>query len=454
MNKPLQTERKILSVSELNRSARNLLEGEFAQIWVEGEISNFVCPSSGHWYFSLKDERAQVRCAMFTNRNRALRFRPRDGMHVILRGKASLYEGRGDYQLIAENLMQAGEGLLQQRFEELKQKLTQEGLFDNQHKQPLPTLPRHIGVITSSTGAAIRDILTVLERRFPAIPVSIIPTAVQGAEAAEQIVAAINLAHNLPEEFEPIDVIIAGRGGGSLEDLWPFNEEKVARAIFASNIPVISAVGHEVDFTIADFVADQRAPTPSAAAELITPDQTEWQRNLAGYQQYFCDSLQRSIGLRHDQVSSLHKRLRHPGRQLQDYAQRLDSLETRISNATQNNLALQKASVARLSAELAQHQPSHRVETMKLNARQLSQRLESAIRQMMTQYQHQLKTNAQALNTLSPLETLQRGYAIVTDEQQRIVQDSASVNIGDSVVASLARGKLHCKVEEIEKETS
>lgn len=450
MNNPLQTERKIISVSDLNRRARNLLEQEFHQIWVEGEISNFVCPASGHWYFTLKDERAQVRCAMFTNRNRALRFRPRDGMHVILRGKASLYEGRGEYQLIAENLMQAGEGLLQQRFEELKQKLAQEGLFDEQYKKPLPTLPRHIGVITSSTGAAIRDILTVLERRFPAIPVSIIPTAVQGAEAADQIVAAINLAHKLPTEIEPIDVIIAGRGGGSLEDLWPFNEERVARAIFNSEIPVISAVGHEVDFTIADFVADQRAPTPSAAAELITPDQDEWQRNLSGYEQFFYDSMQRSLQLHHERINALQKRLRHPGRQLQDQAQRLDSLETRITNATFNNLTLQQAKIARLSAELARHQPSHLLETMKLQTRQLGQRLESAIKQMMTHCQHQLKSSAQALNTLSPLETLQRGYAIVADENQQIVQNAASMNIGDRVMARLAKGKLHCTVEEIE----
>lgn len=450
MNSPT-AERKIYTVGELNRHARNLLEGEFAQIWVEGEISNLVKPSSGHWYFSLKDQQAQVRCAMFANRNRALRFQPKDGMHVILRGKASIYEGRGDYQLIAENLMQAGEGLLQQRFEELKQKLTLEGLFAENTKQALPALPRHIGVITSPTGAAIRDILTVLRRRFPAIPVTLIPTLVQGTGASSQIVRAIELANQTPVEIEPFDLLILGRGGGSLEDLWCFNEEKVARAIYASNIPIVAAVGHEIDYTIADFVADVRAPTPSAAAELVTPDQEEWRRNLTAYAQFLADTLKRKLTREEHKVVTLQKRLRHPGRRLQDYAQRLDYAETRLRNAMSNELAKQKAKTAHLSAELRSHQPLHLIETLRLKNRQTEQRLTASIKQVIQQYRHQLQSKVQALNTLNPLETLQRGYAIVMDQEQQIVRQADQVVAGDRIIARLAAGKLHCQVDKVEK---
>src|SRR5690606_31569338 len=248
-------------VSQLNRRAKQLLETHLPLLWVEGELSNVSQPSSGHWYFTLKDDQAQVRCAMFRNRNMLVRFKPQQGQQVLLRARVSLYEGRGDYQLIAEHMEEAGAGALQRAYEELKQKLAAEGLFSDDLKQPLPSLPRHIGVITSPTGAAIRDILHVLARRFPAIPVTVLPVAVQGKEAAPQIVKAIQLANRA----DLFDVLILARGGGSLEDLWPFNEEVVARAIHASKLPIVSAVGHEVDFTIADFVADLRAPTPSVA---------------------------------------------------------------------------------------------------------------------------------------------------------------------------------------------
>ena len=265
-------QRQILSVSQLNRQTRQLLETHLPLIWVEGELSNFACPASGHWYFSLKDEQAQVRCAMFRNRNSRVRLpsggRPGNGLQVLVRCRVSLYEGRGEFQLIVEHMEEAGLGALQRRFEQLKNKLDSEGLFTTEHKQPLPALPRRIGVITSPTGAAIQDILQVLQRRFAAIPVTIYPTAVQGQEAIAGLTHAIEQAN----DHGSCDVLIVGRGGGSMEDLWAFNEESVARAIFASDIPIISAVGHEVDFTIADFVADQRAPTPSAAAELLSPD--------------------------------------------------------------------------------------------------------------------------------------------------------------------------------------
>ena len=443
-------DRKIYTVAELNSHARQLLEGQFAQLWVEGEISNFIRASSGHWYFSLKDERAQVRCAMFTNRNRSIRFQPKNGMHIILRGKASIYEGRGDYQLIAENLMQAGEGLLQQKFEELKTKLEQEGLFADSIKQSIPHLPRHIGVITSPSGAAIRDIVTVLQRRFPAIPVTLIPTMVQGTEATDQIVSALRLANNLPAHIEPFDVLILGRGGGSIEDLWCFNEEKVARAINANRIPLISAVGHEVDFTIADFVADVRAATPSAAAELVVPDQQEWQRKLQKYAQLLSQQFRNCLTDKDRHLSSIRNRLRHPGQQLQDYAQRLDRTENSLRVAMHNHIKFAHANVTQLHSDVARLQPLRLIDSFKANNKQLERRLGAAIMQRIQQSQHQLHSQTLALNTLSPLETLNRGYAIVTNEQQQIVRNVAQIVKGDKVIARVAHGKAHCTVDEVE----
>lgn len=443
-------ERKIYSVAELNSLARQLLEGRFGRVWVEGEISNFMRASSGHWYFSLKDERAQVRCAMFANRNRSLRFRPKDGMQVILRGKASLYEGRGDFQVIAENLMQAGEGLLQQKFEELKQQLSNEGLFSDIGKKPIPSLPRHIGVITSPSGAAIRDILSVLKRRFPAIPVTLIPTLVQGGEAADQIVSAIRLANNLPQNIAPFDVLILGRGGGSLEDLWCFNEEKVAREIYASNIPIVSAVGHEVDFTIADFVSDLRAPTPSAAAELVVPDQREWLGRLQNLESALAVRLKQNLSQKDSQLSSIQKRLRHPGRQLQDYAQRLDRIENSLLIAMDHRLQVARASTAQLHSELGRLQPTQLINGLKASSKQLEHRLLSSVKEVLQNSRHRMHTQTQKLHTLSPLKTLDRGYAIVTNEQQQILRDASQVSTGDRITTRVARGQLHCTVDEIE----
>ena len=272
---PLQPAREVYTVSSLNREARRVIEDRLGVVWVEGEISGLARPSSGHLYWRMKDESAQIRCAMFRQRNRMLNFRPDDGQHVLARGRVSIYEPRGEYQLVVEYLEEVGEGLLRRRFEELKRKLAAEGLFDAQRKLEKPELPRRIGVVTSPSGAAVRDIVTVLARRFPAIPVLIYPTAVQGAGAAAEIASALELADRRSE----CDLLILARGGGSLEDLWSFNEEVVARAMAAVSIPIISGVGHEIDFTIADFVADIRAPTPSGAAELAVPDQTQW---LAG----------------------------------------------------------------------------------------------------------------------------------------------------------------------------
>jgi exodeoxyribonuclease VII large subunit len=451
MNNTSNSQREILTVSDLNRRARSLLESEFRQVWVEGEISNLVKAGSGHWYFTLKDDKAQVRCAMFSNRNRSLRIAVKNGMHVIVRAKASLYEGRGDYQLIAENMIDAGEGKLQRQFEELKLKLGNEGLFDETQKQPIPTLPTHIGVVTSPSGAAIRDILTVLKRRFPGIPVSLIPALVQGKEAAGEIVAGIKLANKTFTSDNPIDALIVGRGGGSLEDLWPFNEEAVARAIYASDIPIISAVGHEIDFTIADFVADVRAPTPSAAAELLSPDQQQWQAALFKAGSALTESLQRRLLQAKQQLVHISKRLRHPGQQLQEQAQRLDDMESRLKIAVENRLKLQRAQLATQTAKMENCQPGHQIARLNMSNQQLSQRLQRAMQQQLGGFQQRLKSNGLALHTLSPLQTLGRGYAIIKDRQQRIVRSSKQLKKGDKISAQLGQGRIQCAIETIEE---
>ena len=451
MSNAPQTQREIITVSTLNRQARSLLEGEFSQVWVEGEVSNLTKASSGHWYFTLKDNKAQVRCAMFANRNRSLRVTVNSGMQVIARGKVSLYEGRGDYQLIIENLIDAGAGLLQREFEALKKKLAAEGLFDAQHKQPIPHLPRHIGIVTSPSGAAIRDILTVLNRRFPGIPVSVIPALVQGNSAAGEIVAGIELANRTQSTDNPVDVLIVGRGGGSLEDLWPFNEEVVARAIYKSRIPVVSAVGHEVDFTIADFVADIRAPTPSAAAELLSPDQNQWLRQLNKIETTLAEQLHRRLRQAKQQLGHISKRLRHPGQQLQEQAQRLDDLENRLKTAVSHQLALQQAHLSTQTARLATHNPSQKITHLRLNSQQLSQRLLNAMKQQLSMLSQRLKSNGLALHTLSPLQTLGRGYAIVRDEEQHILRNSTQVKPGNTISATLKEGTIHCTVTAIEE---
>ncbi|HRG50582.1 MAG TPA: exodeoxyribonuclease VII large subunit, partial [Pseudomonadales bacterium] len=324
----------IFSVTEINRRARQLLETHLATVWVSGEISNLSTPSSGHWYFTLKDEKAQIRCAMFRGHNALLRFKPEHGMQVIARGRVSLYEGRGDYQLIVENLQVAGAGNLQVAFEQLKNKLAAEGLFDEDFKQALPDMPRHVGIITSPTGAAVRDIVSVFKRRFPATKLSIFPVPVQGADAAPAIIRALQLANTQPD----IEALIIARGGGSLEDLWAFNEESVARAVFASEIPIVSAVGHETDFTICDFVADVRAPTPSAAAEILSPELSDLIALFNYYADLFQKQLQQKIALHRQQLLHLSKRLRHPGHTLREQQQKLDHLEWRLQQAALSRL--------------------------------------------------------------------------------------------------------------------
>ena len=444
-------EREVMTVTQLNRRAKQLLETHLPLLWVEGELSNVSIPSSGHWYFTLKDSDAQVRCAMFRNRNMTVRFKPQQGQHVLLRARVSLYEGRGDYQLIAEHMEEAGAGALQRKFDELKIKLANEGLFDLQFKKPLPPLPKHIGVITSPTGAAIHDILNVLERRFPSVPVTVIPVAVQGKDSAPQIVKAIELANRAQLAGEKIfDVLILGRGGGSLEDLWPFNEEIVARAIFASKLPIVSAVGHEVDFSIADFVADLRAPTPSAAAELITPDGEDWLDKFIGFEVLLEDAMTRKLQHLQQKINWLRSRLRHPKQKLEQQAQRLDSLEMRLKNIIHVSIT---AYQHRLNSLILRQKPLHpeiKLTQLKHRFKLAQHNLLRAQKISLSQKQQRFNAAVRMLNTLSPLKTLDRGYALVTHgEAQTPIINSQQVKLGDRIKAQLSKGEVVAVVEKI-----
>lgn len=438
----------ILSVSQLNRKAKMLLETQIPLLWIEGEISNFARPSSGHWYFTLKDSKAQVRCAMFRNRNMGVRFQPEQGQQILLRAKVSLYEGRGDYQLIAEHMEEAGHGALQRAFEALKHQLDQEGLFAVERKREVPSLPNHIGVITSPTGAAIHDILTVLERRFPSIPVTVLPVAVQGQEAAPQIVRAIDTANRAGL----FDVLIVGRGGGSLEDLWPFNEEIVARAIANSHLPIVSAVGHEVDFTIADFVADVRAPTPSAAAEILSPDGEDWLQTFTGYEIILEEVLKRGISQRRQKVEWLRSRLRHPGERLQSQSQSLDNLELRLKKAMAAKI---QNTQQQLHSAASRHQAKHpreRLNRETLRLTRLQERLSELMDKKVVASQQRFGRAAGLLQAVSPLNTLRRGYAIVSTPEGRVLNSSAAISPGDPVQARLSDGVLNCTVNNIQSQ--
>ena len=429
-----------LSVSQLNREAKRLLEASFSLIRVEGELTNFARPASGHWYFTLKDPQAQVRCAMFRNRSQLLSFRPKEGDQVIVTAKVSLFEGRGDFQLICEQMMPSGEGQLQKAFEQVKQELSQRGFFDPARKRPLPKHPRRIGVITSATGAAIHDILHVLQRRFPNLPVNLYPSAVQGAEAADQLVAALALANRHAE----CDVLIIGRGGGSLEDLWPFNEVRVAEAILRSAIPVVSAVGHETDTTISDLVADYRAPTPSAAAEVLSPDQQALFDRLMQHQRSLIRQISRHLQQAQQGLDLQQLRLKHPGERLTQQAQQLTQIESTLIRLQQQQLIHAWKSVAQTEQRLDRQTPKFTQQALRLSQLrvQLKQRMES----QMTSHRYVLQQTARRLNSISPLATLDRGFSLLMDHQGQVIQSVTQATTGDILQAKLKDGVLNCQV--------
>ncbi len=441
----------IYTVSQLNRETRLLLSQHFQTLQVEGEISNLSTPASGHIYFSLKDTNAQVRCAMFRSQLRRVKFKPENGLQVVLTAQVGLYEPRGDYQLLVESIQEAGDGALQRAFDELKLKLSREGLFDEQRKQSLPPLPSQLGIISSPSGAAVHDILSVISRRFPALPVVLYPTAVQGEAAQFEIAKAIKLANQRKE----CDVLLVSRGGGSLEDLWAFNEEIVARTIFESQIPVITGIGHEIDFTIADFVADYRAPTPSAAAETITPDQTEWLNRFMQLEKRLLQQLNKALSQNKQQLLWLSKRLQqlHPGKQLQNHFQRLDELENRLLRAVQHNIQQSKIALNNLNIKLWQHHPASKIKQYQIQHRYLSQRLIAAQQRQLELKQHQFLKCSQTLHAVSPLATLNRGYAIVTEvDTNTVIHNSKTLEQGQHIKTRLGKGSVVSQIEEIEHE--
>ena len=436
-----------ISVGALNRRARQLLERGFDKLWVEGEVSNLARPASGHLYFSLKDADAQIRCAWFRQRQRNRADVLANGEQMLVFGRVSLYEPRGDYQLIVERVEPTGEGELRRRFERLKKKLDAEGLFDSGRKRALPTLPQQIGVVTSPSGAAIRDIISVLGRRFPAVPVVIYPAAVQGQNAAAELTAALSTAAQRAE----CDVLIVTRGGGSLEDLMAFNDETVARAIDASPIPVISAVGHEVDVTIADLVADRRAPTPSGAAEIAVPEQLEWQRELARASRRLASLMRRRLDDRAQALDWLSRRLAamSPSKKLAQQKLQLNAVRRSLGAAARHDLVNRARHAEGLRARLFARSPQHRMRTLQLQNATLNRQLRIAGASAFTRLETRLDYTQRRLHAVGPLATLQRGYAIVTERASgKLLTDAAEVQPGTEVEARLASGRLAAKVTE------
>ncbi|MDG6338063.1 exodeoxyribonuclease VII large subunit [Glaesserella parasuis] len=434
----------ILTISQLNYSVKQMLEVEFGSVWLIGEISNFSQPVSGHWYLTLKDEQAQVRCAMFRMKNMRVNFRPQNGMQVLVRANVSLYEPRGDYQVIIETMQPAGDGLLQQQFEQLKMKLAGLGLFAQEHKKPIPTFVKRAGIVTSSSGAALQDILHILQRRDPTLEIVIYPTLVQGKEATADIVQMIELANRRQE----CDVLIVGRGGGSLEDLWCFNEEAVAWAIYHSQIPIISAVGHETDVTIADFVADLRAPTPSAAAELVSRDQQELLRQLQHHADKVNLAFDRLWSEKLARFDRLQLRLQaqHPQRQLQQRVQQLLHLEKQLKQQMEQ-LLLRKQQCWKNTLQRMERNPlPYRISAQTQHLHKLEQRLSYAIEKNISQRRQQFQTLCTQLDGLSPLAILARGYSVTQNQQGKALLSTQDISIGETIVTRLAQGKVVSQV--------
>ena len=434
----------IYSVSQLNQSVRLMLENQLGAVWLTGEISNFSQPVSGHWYLSLKDENAQVRCAMFRMKNLRVSFRPTNGMQVLVRANVSLYEPRGDYQLIIESMHLAGEGLLMQQFEALKLKLAAEGLFAQHLKKNLPHFSKAVGIITSKTGAALQDILHILQRRDPSLKIIIYPTAVQGKDAATDIAQMIELANQRQE----VDVLIVGRGGGSLEDLWCFNEEMVARAIFHSHLPVISAVGHETDVTIADFVADVRAPTPSAAAELVSRNQTELLQQLQYRRQRLEIALDRLFAEKQQKLKHLSLRLhnQHPQAQLRIQQQIITQLSHRLQQSLRHRWQKKAENLTALSMRLYKNPLPLRIQQYEQQLAQLKVRLNSHMNLMLSLQQKQLSHLCGKLDSLSPLKVLARGYSITQNQQNFTIRSIKDVNVGEHIKTRLTDGNIISQV--------
>ena len=441
----MQNNRTILKVSELNAEVGLLLKQGFPLLWIEGEISNFSRPASGHMYFSLKDNKAQIRCAMFRNKNIRLDLKPENGMKILLRGRIGLYEPRGEFQLIADHIEEAGSGLLQQQFEALKAKLAAKGWFDNDLKKPLAKFPQQIGIISSPTGAALRDILNVLKRRCPQIPVLIYPTTVQGDKAALQLESAVRQA-NIRKDC---DVLLLTRGGGSIEDLAAFNDENLARALYESDIPIITGIGHEIDFTIADFIADIRAPTPSAAAELVAPDNQQLTSTVKQLQQQLYKAITLTLKQKTESSQWLAKRLeqKQPSYLLQQQSQRLDELDSRLQQRIRHLLDKKHASIQSLKKQLNARSPIYTLKNKQQKLKQQTTLLQKAIQKNITTKKSNLALQLAKLDAISPLKTLERGYAIVRDENKtQVIKSVAQINTGETINIKITDGNIISKV--------
>ena len=438
-----------VSVSELNRKAKSLLENQLGEVCVEAEIGDLSKPNSGHWYFTLKDARAQLRCAMFRRANVRVRFQPKLGDSVVVRGLLSIYEARGDYQLIVDDMQASGDGALQRELEALKQRLQAEGLFASDRKLPLPMHCERIGVITSPTGAAIEDIISVLGRRSPSSEITLFPVPVQGSGAAQQIADAIDKANTLvAENIRTIDVLIVGRGGGSLEDLWSFNEEVVARAIARSNIPIVSAVGHEIDYSIADLVADVRAATPSQAAELVTRDTEEWLQQIDSQAAQLNMLIQRKLAAQQASLAHLKARLRHPRHRLNLIREQLKSARDRAALLIQQRLTRERQTVNQIRRDLRAVSPTMITRRQKDAVARLHQQYPLLIAAVLHRQTDRVMHLTQLLTSLGPASTLERGYAIVTSMNKGVVRDSNTVSVDSEITIRLHRGGLTSVVTE------
>lgn len=440
-SKPSQT---VYTVSRLNREIRTVLEQGFASLILTGEISNFITPASGHWYFSLKDEKAQIKAAMWRGNNRSQSYRPENGAQVTVRARVSLYEPRGDYQLIVEHMEPAGEGQLKQEFDALKMRLAAEGLFSSAYKKPLPQNINRVGVITSATGAAIKDILTVLKRRAPQLEVIIYPAMVQGKEAHVHLINQIQLANARNE----VDVLIVGRGGGSLEDLWCFNHEQLARAIYQSELPIVSAVGHEIDTTISDYVADVRAATPSAAAELVSPNTQELHSKVIELINRLNNAFKHDMADKRALATQLQHRLNlcHPRNQLNLKAQRLDELTIALQQGIRNRLYQQERTLNNLTPRLMRQSPDKKLSQASHQLMQIQTRLEQAMQHKLQHAQNSLALQASRLDSVSPLNVLARGYSITKTQQGKVVKSVDHIKTGDVLITELADGAIKSTV--------
>ena len=438
----IENSQEVISVSEVNQRAKDQLEREFSNVWIEGEISSFTAHSSGHWYFTIKDEKSSLSCVMFSFDNNKILFKPQVGDNLLINGKISLYSPTGRFQLNVKHIELAGEGALLRAFEQLKVKLEKEGLFDVENKKQLPQMPKKIGIITSSDGAVLQDVINVLGRRSPNIELILIQTAVQGEKASAEICAAIKKAC----AYKDLDTIILARGGGSIEDLWAFNNESVARCIHSSDIPIVSAIGHETDFTISDFVADLRAPTPSAAAEILSQSHSQLGESLIDFKQLIVNATSSLLRKESQELQNLSKRLRHPGDKLREFSQKLDNTEMYIKQSIQNHLLSQNNNLNFLSSNLLQLSPVQNLQESKHKLSDLSQSLTFLISQITKEKKSSLLGLSSTLDAVSPLAVLNRGYSILTTKEGKVVTTEKEVKVGDELIAKLKEGEIRTEV--------